>query len=100
MDGLFHYGLWVVIGHGFPLPQNIPFPNWKVEIEGELRTTDFEGRRHWPIRPDEVNLLDYKTSRAAIAFQKGIEALNGIGEWNESYERLTVEYARRRVTRS
>lgn len=100
MDSLFYHGRWVVIAHDIPLPQDIPFPNWKVQINGELRTTDFEGQHHWPIRPDEVDLLDFKTSRAPIAFQKAIEALNGIGEWRDSYEELTPAYARRRVTRA
>jgi hypothetical protein len=99
MDALFYHGRWVVIAHDFPIPPDIPLPNWKVQINGELRTTDFEGQRHWPIRPDEIDLLDFKTSRAPIAFQKALEALNGIGEWRESYEELTPAYASRRVTR-
>jgi hypothetical protein len=100
MDSLFFHGRWVVIAHDQPLPQDIPFPNWKVQINGELRTTDFEGLRHWPIRPDELGLLDFKTSRAPIAFQRAIEALNGIGKWRDSYDKLTLAYARRRVTRT
>jgi hypothetical protein len=99
-DALFYHGHWAVIAHDFPLPKDIPFPNWKVGINGELRTTDFEGRRHWPMRPDELSLLDYKTSWSPGIFQKAIEALNGIGEWRESYEQLTPAYARLRVTRA
>ena len=41
-----------------------------------------------------------RTSRAPIAFQKAIEALNDIGEWRDSYEKLTAAYVRRRVTRA
>ena len=41
-----------------------------------------------------------RTSRAIIAFQKAIEALNGIGEWRDSYEKLTTAYVRRGVTRA
>lgn len=99
MDSLFYHGRWNVITRNFPIPPNIPFPNWKVQINGELRVTDFEGQLHWPIRPGEIDLLDYKTSRAPIAFQKALEALNGIGDWRESYEELTLQYAARRVTR-
>jgi putative transposase len=41
-----------------------------------------------------------RTSRSTIAFQKAIEALNGIGEWRDSYEKLTTAYVRRGVTRA
>jgi len=100
MDSMFYHGRWSVIAHGQPIPAAIPFPNWKVKIGDELRTTDFERRYHWPMRPDEVDLLDYKFSRAPLGYQDALEAINGIGEWQESYDKLTLAYAARRVTRA
>lgn len=100
MDALFYHGRWTVIGHDFPIPDGLPFPNWKVNIDGKLHATDFEGKTHWPIRNDELDLLDFKTSRSPIGFQKALEALNGVGEWREDYEALTPAYARRRMTRT
>lgn len=99
MDSLFYHGRWSVIAHDQPIPATIPFPNWKVKIGDELRTTDFDGRNYWPMRPDEVDLLDYKWSRAPLAFQDALEALNGLGEWQASYDKLTPTYAARRMTR-
>lgn len=100
MDSMFYHGRWSVIAHDQPIPAAIPFPNWKVKIGGELRTTDFEGRYHWSMRPDEIDLLDYKFSRAPLGYQNALEAINGIGEWQESYDELTLAYAARRVTRA
>lgn len=100
MDSLFYHGRWSVIARDQPIPAAIPFPNWKVKIGGELRTTDFEGRTHWSMRPDEIELLDYKFSRAPLGYQDALEALNGLGEWQDSYDKLTPAYAARRVTRA
>lgn len=99
MDALFYHGHWVIIDHNFPIPEHLPFPNWKVAINGELHATDFDGKSVWPIRPDEIDLLDYKFSSAPMVFQDALEALNGIGEWREEYEPLTPIYAKRRMTR-
>jgi hypothetical protein len=100
MDSQFCRGRWTVIARDLPISPSIPFPNWKVKIGAELRVTDFEGHNHWPIRPDEVDLLDYKFSRAPLGYQDALEALNGLGEWQESYNKLTPAYAARRVTRA
>ncbi|MDG2520573.1 hypothetical protein P7B02_03380 [Caulobacter segnis] len=99
-DSLFFHGDWTVVDCGFPIPADLPFPNWKVGIDGELRTTNYDGDRHWPMEPSEIELLDFKFSAAPKAFQAALQALNGIGEWLPRYERLTVAYAKRRVTRA
>jgi len=99
MDALFYHKHWVVIGRDFPVPPDLPRPNWKIAIDGQLHTTDFEGESLGPIRADEIELLDYKSSFAPIMFQDALEALNGIGEWREAYEPLTPAYAKCRMTR-
>jgi hypothetical protein len=100
IDGLFYHGRWTVIFRDFPVPDSIPFPNWKVGINGVPHTTDFDGQTAWPMRADEIDLLDYKFSRAPIAYQNALEALHGLAEWREDYEKLTPAWAARRVTRS
>lgn len=100
MDALFYHRRWSVIAHDQPVPSSIPFPNWKVKIGGEFRTTDFEGRNHWPMRPGEIDLLDYKFSQSPLNYQEALEAINGLGEWQDSYDKLTPAYAARRVTRA
>jgi hypothetical protein len=99
MDALFYHGLWTVIAHDLPIPTDIPYPNWKVGIEGEIRTVDFEGSNHWPIRQDELHLLDYQFSRSPRGYQDALESLHGMREWKERFEKLTPAYAARRVTR-
>ncbi|WAC48159.1 hypothetical protein OVA03_15915 [Asticcacaulis sp. SL142] len=98
-DSFFHHDRWNLIAHDFLIPVNIPYPNWKIGTAQELRVTDYDGKQTWPIRPHEVDLLDYKFNVSPLHFHKALQALNGIGEWNAEYEKLTCEYARRRVTR-
>jgi hypothetical protein len=100
MDSEFYHGRWSVIAHDQPIPRAIPFPNWKVKIGEELRTTDFEGRNHWPMRPEEADLLDYKFSQSPLEYQDALEALNGLREWQVNYDKLTPAYAARRMTRA
>ena len=99
MDALFFHGRWTIVYRDFPIPAFIPFPNWKVGIRGILHTTDFEGANYWPMRLGEAELLDYKFSRAPIAYQAALEAIHGLAEWRDDYEKLTPAYAERRVTR-
>ncbi|QTH19821.1 hypothetical protein HRJ34_15770 [Rhizorhabdus wittichii] len=99
MDALVYHGRWNVIAHSLPLP-NIPFPNFKVEMEGKFYVTDVEGELVGEATPAELELLDYKFSRAPIAFQMAFEALHGFGDWQERYEELTPAYSRARITRS
>lgn len=100
MDALFYHGRWVVVYEDFPIPASVPFPNWKVGINGVPHTTDFDGETAWPMRADESDLLDHKFSRAPIAYQNALEALHGLAEWRDDYEKLTPAWAARRVTRT
>jgi hypothetical protein len=99
MDSLFYHRHWTVIAHDQPLPAEIPYPNWKVKIGDEVRTVDFDGANNWPIRSDEIDILDYQFSRAPLGYQDALEALNGLREWEEHFEKLTPAYAARRETR-
>jgi hypothetical protein len=100
MDALFYHGRWVVVDEGFPIPSSISFPNWKVNANGVPHTTNFDGNTFLPMRPEEADLLDYRFSRAPIAYQTALEAMHGLAEWREDYERLTPAYPARRMTRS
>lgn len=99
MDALFFHRRWVVVGHDFPLANDLPFPNWKVRMNGELYAADFEGRTLWPIQAEEVELLDFKSSASPITYQHAVEAMNGLRAWEDYYDALTFDYAKRRVTR-
>ena len=99
MDGLVYHGRWNVIAHGLPLPP-VPFPNFKVGMEGKFYVTDVDGNPMCEASPAELALLDHQFSQAPIGFQDAFEALRGFGEWQERYEKLTPAYARARITRS
>lgn len=99
MDSQFYHGRWTVIANDIPLPAKIPYPNWKVKIGDGFYTASFEGSPSWPMRPDEIGLLDYQFSRSPLGYQDAIEALNGLRAWEDSFEKLTWAYAAERVTR-
>lgn len=98
MDTLVYHGRWNVIARSLPIP-SIPLPNFKVGMEGKVYATDVDGNLIDEATPEERELLDFKWSRAPIAFQKAFEALHGLGEWQESYDRFTPDYSRARMTR-
>jgi hypothetical protein len=98
MDGLVYHGRWNVIAHGLPLPP-VPFPNFKVEMEGKFYVTNVDGELLDEATPAELTMLDYQFSRAPIGFQDAFEALHGFGEWQDHYEKLTPAYSRARITR-
>ncbi|HET6943651.1 MAG TPA: Imm26 family immunity protein [Sphingomicrobium sp.] len=98
MDALVYHGRWNVIAHGVPLPR-IPFPNFKVRMDGKFYVTDVEGQLIDDASASEQELLDFQFSRAPIGFQTAFEALHGFADWQDNYDRLTPAYARARVTR-
>ena len=99
MDALVYHGVWRVIAHNFPKRIDVPFPNWKVALDGRIYVTDFEGEILDEATAAQTDLLDYRTSHAPIRFQRAFEALHGFGEWQDHYEKITLEYARKRMIR-
>ncbi len=97
-DALVYHGRWSVIAHDRPLPI-IPFPNFKIDIEGTFCVTDVDGEVIDDATPAEQDLLDNQFSRAPIAFQNAFESLHGFRDWQVSDEELTPVYARARITR-
>ena len=99
MDALVHHGRWRVVMHDYPARPDIPYPNWKLDLEGNLCVTDFSGKHSLGrLRPDEAH-LDFRWSRAPIAFQLALEALHGFGEWREDYSKLLAANMGRQMTR-
>jgi hypothetical protein len=97
MDALIHHGRWPIVGTGYRDRGDVPYPNWKVLVEGRLMVTDFSGTPLRPITPEEDQLLDFRFSQSPIAFQNAMESLHGLRDWRSEDDKLTVEYARRRV---
>jgi Immunity protein 26 len=97
-DSLLYHGQWVVIERGIPLPY-VPFPNFKVGMEGTTYVVDFGGEIIDVASPREVELLDYQHSHTALIFQDAFEAMHGFGEWQHHFEKLTPAHAKARITR-
>lgn len=99
MDALIYHGRWRVVGHDFPRRIDVPFPNFKVGMEGRMYITDVSGKHLDEATADQVDLLDYRFSRAPIGFQAPFEALHGFGECREDFDKITPAYARQRMIR-
>ena len=98
MDALVYDGRWSVVGQGLSIPP-MPFPNFKVGMDGKLYATDVDGEPLGEATPRERDLLDHKWSCAPIRFQNAFEALHGFRDWEANYDQLTPDYSRARMTR-
>lgn len=101
MDALIYHGRWIIVFQDYPVRGDVPFPNWKVGMDRDTVVTDFSGQNVLGApSPEESQLLDFKFSRAPIGYQNALEALHGLRDWREDYDRLTFAYAKARMTRS
>lgn len=98
MDALVYHGRWNVIAHDLPLPL-VPFPNFKVRMNGKFYLTNVDGQPIREATAGELELLDYQFSHSPICFQNAFEALHGFREWRASDDKLTPAYAKARMTR-
>ena len=96
-DALIYHGNWKLVGNRQPISARIPFPTYKVRINGMPYIHDFDGENRRPALPEQWELLDYHTSHAPIRYQNALLAHHGLGEWKDYYDEITVEHARRRV---
>lgn len=97
-DALIYHGEWKVVAGGMQIP-SVPFPNFKVCVEGKMYVTDVDGELLDEATAAEGELLDYKFSLSAICYQDAFEALNGFREWEVTYDKITPAYAEARITR-
>lgn len=96
VDALIYHGEWKIIGNRQPISAPVPFPSYKVSLNGESYVHGFAGKNRRPATAEDWELLDYKTTVAPIRYQRALLAHHGVGEWTQDYEGLTVEHARRR----
>jgi hypothetical protein len=96
-DALIYHSLWRVVGNRLPIAARVPFPTYKVRINGVAHIHDFNGENRRPASPEHWELLDYHASHAPIRYQNALLAHHGFGEWKDYYDEITIEHARRRV---
>lgn len=95
LDGRIYHGMWKIVGNA-PLPDNVPFPCYKVGVNGVIWVKSFDGQ---PIRlasDHDCQILDYRTTISPITFEEAFAAIHGLHEWELSFDKLRVEYARER----
>lgn len=97
LDALIYHGEWQVIGNRPPISDRVPFPTYKVRINGLPYIHEFTGKKRRPATPEYWELLDYKTTVAPIQYQNALLAHHGLGEWRDHYDEITIEHVRRRV---
>jgi hypothetical protein len=68
-----------------------------VRVKGVPHIHDFNGENYRPATSSDWGLLDHKTTIAPIRYQNALLAHHHVAVWRRDYEKLTVEYARRRV---
>lgn len=93
LDGRIYRGMWRIIGNA-PLPEGIPRPCYKVANEGLMWIESFEGELKRNASEEDCHLLDYRATVAPIRFEKALSAIHGLQDWDQSFEKLRVEYAR------
>ena len=95
MDALLHHKRWRVIGNVPVDTMRYPWPSFLVRVGGIHIVESFDGVRLREATDADLKKLDNRWSRAPIAFQNAFAALHGAGEWNENYNRLTIDHALR-----
>jgi len=97
LDSLIYHGKWKIVGNQSPISARVPFPSYKVRIAGLPHVHDFSGEKSRLATDQDWELFDYKTTVAPIRYQNALLAANGLGEWRNDYDELTVEHARDRA---
>lgn len=97
VDALIYHGEWKIVGNRPPTSPRVPFPSYKVLVNGRPCTHDFNGDNFRPATPRDLELLENKTTVAPIRYQNALLAFHGFGEWRSDYNELTAQHARHRV---
>ena len=95
MDALIWHGRWPVVGNSPPM-NAVSLPRYAVDSLGESNPvlTDYFGNRLGHARAEDIrsSKVVYRFSVAPIRVQKAIAAWFGLGQWHDSYFKLTAEY--------
>ena len=95
LDGRIYHKMWRVVGNS-PLVKDIPYPCYKVANDGILWVESFDGQLKRPASENDCRSLDYRTTVAPIRFEKALSAIHNICDWDKSFDKICVEYCRKR----
>ena len=96
-DARLYHGMWTIVGNRTPNLERVPRPYFTVGSGGRQVLEDFDGRILREATPQEVTLYGNRWTRAPIAFENAIQALNGAGEWRADFDRLTIAHSQERA---
>ena len=99
LDALLFHGRWRIVGNRPPDMQRVPFPSYKVLIDGKMHVYDFQSRDYRLATREDNEVLELKTTVAPIRYQNALIAHHGMAKWDPDYDKLTIEHAKRRVRR-
>jgi hypothetical protein len=89
-------GYWSIIGNLTPDRARIPLPNYKVGRGGaEMYVENYEANKTRVATPEELALLDLRSSWSPKVLEDALKAHWGSGPWNDHYNRLRAENALR-----
>jgi hypothetical protein len=97
LDALIFHGRWKIVGNRSPIAERVPFPSYKVLVNGKPCVHDFDGENYRPATSRDLEVLENKTTVSPITYQKALLAHHGFETWERDYDELTVQHARRRV---
>jgi len=97
LDAKIWNGDWPVVGNAVPNASRVPLPVYKVTIGSidNWQVESYDGARHRPAKPWELDSLQPRTVVAAIRLQKALQAIHGAAPWSENYRLMEYEYMRR-----
>jgi hypothetical protein len=90
-------GDWPKVGNINPDSLRFFLPAYKVTIGSidNWQVESYDGKRHRPAKPWELDTLQFRTIISPIRLQKALRALHGAGPWNEVFRLMEYEFVRR-----
>jgi hypothetical protein len=96
-DALLHNGSWPILGADLDSLRECERPEFLVGSNESCLVEDFHGRVMRKASAQDVEQLGYRNVVAPIRVQRATQAVNGVGEWQDSFDRLRVTEARRLI---
>lgn len=91
LDALLWHGHWQILGNYVANFELIRYPVFKIDTLLSAEIEDVEGQKIRKATKKEIQLLPYRTTVAPIRIEKAFKAINGLEEWQESYNELKYE---------
>jgi hypothetical protein len=92
-DALLKSGRWRIIGKA-PLAPGIPFPAYRVVIDGVTYVESWDWRVRRPATADDLKPLRNRANYAPIILENALRALHGMAPWSDHFDGLRIDDVR------